>query len=355
MFGQSKPIGLSIPATEGVQFGKRVVSLQCKVEDILKIYGLDKSVQRQLDKDRVSGIARYIQYGLEGNDIYFSPILFSARCVGEFSDEQSAYIINMSDQLFLLDGQHRISAFEELKRQLLEGIDENPDNGELLGRLMSFPLSVQIYRDLNQDQERQLFTDINRNSLRVHKTLGVLYRSNDLYSTMVREIIDSHPTIPSNLFETRAKYTRKKLMTAATLYDMAQMLNEGFVDKRKGIKKGNYNRYKSRTEAFLSSFFRYSPKDASDREKYIVWQAKTIVAIAKFVYEVREENQSIKVDHLFRDVVHQVDWTYHNQEFLNVAAKYNKQTKRYTLGSTARVHKLLSEYLVQKFNERRLS
>jgi len=183
---------LVLNAVEGNQFGKRVITVHCTVNDVLKFIDTDRSVQRELDPDRVTAIGRYIEYGLDGNNIYFSPLLFSARGRGAFLSESQQYCLSTGERLYVLDGQHRIRAFEQIKNRL-ESIMERGSTVELERKyelLCNFPITLQVYRDLNKDEERQLFTDVNLKASAVHNTMLIMYgdTSRDLYAQMVHDI-----------------------------------------------------------------------------------------------------------------------------------------------------------------------
>src|SRR5690606_20283882 len=147
------------------------------------------------------------------------------------------------DKLVVLDGQHRIRAFEILKKQL-----ELQNDVENLEKINSFPLTIQDFYDLTVEQERQLFTDINSNSSPVNNYLLIMYKDNDLYGRLVKEIVFNHPSIPEDLFEIRLKSTRSKLLTASTLYLTALALNDGgySMNARKTINPQNYKSYKKK-------------------------------------------------------------------------------------------------------------
>src|SRR5690625_2257666 len=88
---------LSFRATRGDQFGQNVITLQCTVDEIIKFFIVDKSVQRKLDESHVSNIQKYIQFGLEGNDIYFPPLLFSSRGRGRYDENKHVYSLKLND------------------------------------------------------------------------------------------------------------------------------------------------------------------------------------------------------------------------------------------------------------------
>jgi DNA sulfur modification protein DndB len=343
-----------LKAVGGTQFNQKVISAQCTVNDVLKFLEIDREVQRDIDTERVALISKYIQYGLEGNDIYFSPLIFSARGRGTFESEEEKFHLNMSERLVILDGQHRIKAFELLKNRLEAMIEQKQEDKNLLNtyqRLISFPLTVQIFLDLTLAKERQLFTDVNTKSSVVNNTLLVMYKKNDLYGDLVRAIVNSHPTISPDYFECRAKTTRTKLATAATIYVVAMVLNEGVMHKKQNpkINQGNYALYKKNTEQFLTMLRKYTPKDALDRDKYVVYSSNVLVAIAKFVYDMQAKYPNVSIEEIFKKVIYPIDWSHKNNDFRKLAAKFNNQTKKYNFGSIGRIVRTFSQYLTEKF------
>ncbi|WP_088835119.1 DNA sulfur modification protein DndB [Paenibacillus tyrfis] len=345
---------IALNATTGTQFGQQIVTAQCCVNDVLKFLMIDREVQRDIAPERVSLISKYIQSGLEGEDIFFSPLIFSARGQGEYDEDSSQYRLNMNDKLVILDGQHRIKAFENLKSRLEAMIQQKPNDSkliELLEMLENFPLTVQIYLNLDIAKERQLFTDVNTKSAVVNNTLLIMYKKGDLYGELVKEIVNNHPTISPDRFECRSKTTRSKLATAATVYVVASTLNEGVYGRKPTMKinEKNYSTFKKDTEEFFTLLLKYTPKESMDRDKYVVFTSNVMVAIAKYVHEMKKKYPTVKMEDLFRKVIYTIDWSHKNNDFRRLAAKYNNQTKKYNFGSIGRIVRTFSEYLIDKY------
>jgi DNA sulfur modification protein DndB len=343
-----------LKAVDGMQFNHRVISVQCSVNDVLKFLEIDREVQRDIETDRVALISKYIQYGLEGNDIYFSPLIFSARGRGEFDPVHGEYYLNMSQRLVILDGQHRIKAFELLKNRLEAMIESTPNDTKLTAvyhTLINFPITIQIFLDLDQNKERQLFTDVNTKSSAVNNTLLVMYKIDDLYGELVREVVQSHPTINPDEFECRAKTTRTKLATAATIYLVANALNEGSFHRKQNnkINPENFKTFKKNTEMFLTLLRKYTPTEAIDRDKYVVYSSNVMVAIAKFVHDTCQKHPKITMEEIFKRTIYPIDWSHKNNDFRKLAAKFNNHTKKYNFGSMGRIVRTFSQYLDNRY------
>ncbi|MGX4669834.1 DNA sulfur modification protein DndB [Cerasibacillus sp. JNUCC 74] len=338
---------ITLNGVKGTQFKKDVMSIQCTVNDVLKFLQIDSNVQRELDENKVASIGQYIQYGLDGNDIYFSPLIFSARGKGEFNYSTNEFNLSMNDRLVILDGQHRVKAFEYLKKRMESN---NLINTDKYNSLLNFPLTLQVFMNLTIDEERQLFTDINTKLSQVNNTLIIMYKKDDLNGELVKEVISS---LPEDSIECRAKATRTKLMTASTLYSVSKVLNYGVYERKAltNLNKDNYNDWKSRTEEFITLLKKYSPIDAYDRDKYIIFSSNIIVAIAKFVYDALEKYPNSSMEELFRTVIVNVDWSHKNEEFKQLSAKYNKKTKKYNFGTIGRTVKDFSRFLINKYEK----
>ncbi len=340
-------------ATQGQQFGKTVVSLQCSMIEILKFIEIDNSVQREIIDQHVAEIQKYIQFGMDGNLIFFPPFVFSARGQGKFIENTMEFQLKTEDKLVLLDGQHRIKAFEHLIK-IMESRN-NSEDIEKLSYVKNFPISLQIYIDLDIKQEKQLFTDINTKASTVSNTILLMYKDNILANKLVKEIIYNHPTIDSEEFEVRGRSTQTKLMTAATMYTAILILNEGRIITELQLDKvtlSNFEVYKKNSMEFLKFLVKYAPHDATNRKKYIILNPKVICGIAHFIYLVLKENPNRDMEYFFKEVIYQVDWTHDNVEFKNYNVPFAKSTKRYNFSNGVRSIKGITNYLLDLSKKR---
>ncbi|WP_156576506.1 DNA sulfur modification protein DndB [Bacillus luti] len=346
----AKPHYISLNGIKGNQFGHNVISLQCTVDNVLKFLEIDKSVQRERNEIHVAEISKYIQYGLDGNDIYFPPLIFSARGVGEFTENK--FNLGMDDKLVILDGQHRIKAFESIQSRLSSR--EDVFSREKLKKLNSFPLTLQIFTDLTVEQERQLFTDVNTKASKVSNTLLVMYKEGDLVGQLAKEIIFSHPSIATERFEIRSRGTRKKLMTASTLYSVIITLNDGlfYSNGVKGyINNENYRFYKKNTEEFLNQLVKYAPEFAVDRNKYVIFIPQVIIGLAKFIYNIISNTPGISMEYLFEKVIKGFDWSQKNKIFKQLGISFNPSTKKYNFSSGSRASRNIANHLEELFRK----
>lgn len=324
----------NINAIRGVQFGQVVYSAQTNVETALVIFAIDDDVQRELNSDRVSEIAKYIIERLKDSldTIYFPPFVFSARRHGKYNSKEMKYQLKINNKMIVLDGQHRLRALERAV-DYLKQYDQS-----LYDRLLSIPLSLQIYEDLNLKQERQLFSDINSNAVKVSANLLKYYSDDDLTAQMMREVINKHPIISYKDFEIRKNQTRKKLMTGLVVYKIIAMLDSGRLianDKTYKMDIKNYKIIKKRTIKFLALLKQYMPKNGYSREDSIYLNQSIILGLAKICYIIPIDKWKM----FFAEYVKSFNWNQSNTLLAkNYSLPYNYERKLYRLTPPNKVY-----------------
>ncbi|MBK5432454.1 DGQHR domain-containing protein [Bacillus sp. TH25] len=339
---------------EGNQFGHKVISLQCTVDYVLKFLEIDNSVQRDMLEKQVSSISKYIQYGLDGNDIYFPPLIFSARGKGKFNLLTNEFSIRTQDRMVILDGQHRIKAFEMIIKRLETSNDL--EDKRKLDYVKKFPLTIQIFSNLNSEQERQLFTDVNTKSSPVSNTLLVMYKDNDLCGKLVKSVIYNHPSISSDKFEIRAKSTQTKLMTAFVLYNLVLTLNEAIIvvkGTNSKLNPGNYDLYRKNIEDFLTLLIKYAPDQSLNRNKYIIMNQNVLKGIAKAIFILKKENDNFNMEEFFNQIVSPFDWSHKNKKFKQVGIPYNPKNKKYRINIGTRTTSQICDLLLNEFSQKK--
>lgn len=333
----------SFKATQGFQFGKSVVTIQCTVNEIIKFVEIDQNVQRELVSQHVANIQKYIQYGIDGNMIFFSPFIFSSRGQGRFDKEAREYKLSTEDKLVILDGQHRIRAFENIIKML--EVRATEEDYQKLSYIKEFQLSLQIYENLSEQQEKQLFADVNTKSSAVSNTLLLMYKDNELANKLVKEIIYGNSFIKSDEYEVRGRSTLTKFMTVATLYNIILILNEKRIITELQLNKineQNYEAYKHKTILFLNLLKKYAPHDSINRKKYIILNPKVLHGIAFYIANVSTEEN---MEQLFKEVIYKTDWTHSNLKFEEYGVPYSDTTKRYNFSNGVRSIKSIANYL----------
>lgn len=343
---------ISLNAIIGNHFGNEILSLQCSAEQVIKFIEIDNSVQRDLLDQHVADIQKYIQFGIDGNAIYFPPIILSARGQGEYNRQTNEYKLNLNERLALLDGQHRLKAFEFVIKRLESKRDLQ--SIEQYQFVKNFPISIQIFLDISLAEEKQLFTDVNTKSSKANNTILIMYKNDDLCGDLVKDIIENHPTISEDAFEIRSTYTKTKMMTAATLHNIIVTLNERLLHTQRAkskIKKETYENYKEKIILYLQLLNQYFPIELYSRKTNIIYIPKVLSGITLFVANTLHENPGLSMEELFEIFISKIDWSHSNIEFRKIGLQYNENTNRYSVTDGARGIKAICGYLIRKYEE----
>jgi len=160
---------------------KGVLSSQMKVKDILALYEIDKSVNRDISYSRIPNIVRYIENEDAKIGIFFPAFVFSFR--GNplpYYHNNFELEVPVNKKLIVIDGQHRIKALE----RYFETIKDEGQKELILNSC----LTVQIYFGLSTTDEKKLFADINSNAKKVSMSLITRFDSRDVLNVLVTEL-----------------------------------------------------------------------------------------------------------------------------------------------------------------------
>lgn len=227
-----------------VQFGKKIFLTQLPFRYLNSIFEVDEYVQRKLDYRKRNQIRDFILTAVESDEFYFSPFVFSAR--RELVQVENGWEIPADKKLIVIDGQHRIQGMALAIQRLQTSLDNAILKGnkldielyqQRLAKLNNYPITMQIYIDLNTQEERQLFTDINTERRELHGGLIVKYDKRDKYSELVREV-STELKNELEIEETLSKLSRQS-SALTTLVGMRRCLIaifEGDLNVKKGRK-----------------------------------------------------------------------------------------------------------------------
>ncbi|XJZ26997.1 DNA sulfur modification protein DndB [Bacillota bacterium Lsc_1132] len=277
------------------QFGKRVLITQLRFSTLEAIFEVDPEVQRSLDLKRRSEIREFIIDALENKDFYFSPFVFSAR--GAIKETQNGWELAPGCKLYILDGQHRTAAMSSALSHLKsrkESAEESGNKEEAdtiqkhIDKLRAYPVSMQVYLDLTQQEERQLFTDINTERKEAHIGLIMQYDQRDEYTELARKVANQLQT----KFEIEQKLSRLTIQNTAltSLINIRKSLIalfEGKLSEKKGtayFRNCHPNDVQRISIAFFESWLKLFPRQMANRKQYVSGLTGTQVALAYTVY-----------------------------------------------------------------------
>ncbi|WP_281889146.1 DNA sulfur modification protein DndB [Paenibacillus sp. YYML68] len=239
------------------RYGLATVPIQ--VQDLLNYTTIDPMVQRKLSSGQRRKIANYLQER-ELDRVFFGPVTLSLRDVASLAKTGDGLSLRPGSKLSILDGQHRILALGYVNEQMLKEtrrlekklaslkvkLRKAPEDSEtateleLVGgqleqlerrrlELMESELAVQIYIGLSEEEEKQLFGDINSKVQLVSKELGHSFDSIDPLNLIIQQVVDHNMFLKGAGVERRANLTayNKNFTSFSWLYSTATMLFTG--------------------------------------------------------------------------------------------------------------------------------
>lgn len=239
------------------RFGIATVSL--RVHDLLNYTTIDPMVQRKLSGGQRKKIAHYLQER-ELDHVFFGPVTLSLRNVSALAKEEDHLVLLHGEKLSILDGQHRIMAlgycnekmqkesrkYERNVMKLKVKCRKFPDDRELQEELeqtegllaqlesrrldlLESELSVQLYIGLGEEEEKQLFGDINSKVQLVSKELGHAFDGSDPLNTIIQQVADYNELLKTAGIESRNNLTafNKNYTCYSWLYATASILFTG--------------------------------------------------------------------------------------------------------------------------------
>lgn len=289
------------------QFGKEVLITQMRFSLLEAIFEVDGEVQRKLDPQRRSEIRDFILKSVEKEEeFYFSPFIFSAR--GGIQKTETGWELQSGSKLYIIDGQHRSSGLSSAISSLKSKMELAEETNQIvlaeklqerLDLIRTFPVSMQIYLNLSQQEERQLFTDINTERKEAHAGIVMQYDQRDDFTILTRNLSEKL----QNTIEIEQKLSRITNQSSAltSLAIMRRCLLAMFEGDLGGKRTELTERYiqKEEMEKVAESFFAIwptlFPKRAFDRKRYVSGISGVQIALA---YTVLQLTRKEKITHL---------------------------------------------------------
>lgn len=308
----------------GEQGGLATTAL--RVQELLNYTSVDPMVQRKLSAAQRRQIAAYLQEK-ELDHMFFGPVTLSLRDAGAVIAKDGRWIVRPGAKLGILDGQHRMMALsfvnesiaKEQRRldkrhlQLLIAMKQQPEHtglaeewhllqahkSELEVRrlaLLETSLSAQIYVGLNEEQEQQLFGDINSKVLLINKELGRYYDNTDPLNNIVKQLAEHHIMLKAAGVEKRSALTayNKNFTSITWMYSAASILLSGsptpshVLERRIRHERAVVMEYLHRYYHDLLSALPEQP----GRAEYVCSSRLVQESLALFAYEYRQHEEA---------------------------------------------------------------
>jgi DNA sulfur modification protein DndB len=315
---------VEIPGTIAGTFGQLTLSTTLPVNKLLQIYEVDLEVQRAIIPQNLAKLMDYISLYLQNNQtVYFPGVILSARGAGEYDEHLRVYRLHAIEKLYVVDGQHRLAAFQRIAETLQSAMARAKDRreyerideiSEQLSRLYDFPLSVMIYLDIDARQERQLFSDINKLPRKIGGNLAVLRDQRRFYHVLASRLSANLPALKRigvDIYSERGK-APEFLFSYHLLIELLAALFEG---RLKSASRNNGYQYTESEEEghynhaafYFSKLVEFLPPPEKGAP---AWSENVQIALALFLHEEAVKTGSFNryaLEHAMRILPH-VPW-----------------------------------------------
>lgn len=315
---------VEIPGRLARTFGQTTISTTLPVSKLLSIYEVDLEVQRSIIPQNLTKLIDYIQLFLDHQQtVYFPGIILSARGAGEYDENAGVYRLKAIEKLYVVDGQHRLAAFQRLTESFQSLMARAKDRREYdkmeeisqkLNSLYQFPMSVMIYLDIDARQERQLFSDINKLPRKIGGNLAVLRDQRRFYHVVASRMAGSDPNLQDigvDMFTERGKGP-EFLWSYHLLVEIMCALFEGRM--RSSARNNGYQFTEEEEDDaikeasfYLDRLVAYLPKPGKG---VIAWSENVQLALALFAHEEAVKTGSFNrysLEHALKILPH-IDW-----------------------------------------------
>lgn len=222
-------------AVRGVQAGREYYLANCPFYLVPEIFNeLDFShlpaahrAQRVINKTRVKAIKRYL---LSNSSSYvFSAVTVSVDGNVSFKKDEAssstgALLVKDKATYIINDGQHRISAI----------IDALKESREIEYEL----LPIIFFNDPGLRMSQQIFTDLNRYTLKPAQSLSILYDTRDIFAEVARSIATRVSFFKNSIEYEKTTISNRsvKIFTLNGIYNATKIfLGKELEDKKRGI------------------------------------------------------------------------------------------------------------------------
>lgn len=355
----------TIKGTRFSQFGKDILITQIRFSALEAIFEIDHEVQRQLDPNRRAEIREFIIHAIKNNEhFYFSPFIFSSR--RGIKEVEEGFELAPGSKMYILDGQHRSaalsSAISHLKseKEVAEELgqyEEAEKLGRYINQLSGYPITMQIYLDLDQQEERQLFNDFNTERKEAHSGLLMQYDQRDKYIELTRGVADLlKDKLDIEFASSRLTAQNSAITSLTTMRRCLIALFEGIVTVKTGepyFRNCNPKEVPAISKRFFESWIGLFPRRMADRKQYVTGLTGIQIALANTVYALTREHpithlEAIKMLKLLNK---RCTWKHEDPLFAHMYNPATKQLKAHS--TTTSIKKTVLAFLIVINQERR--
>lgn len=286
---------IKLNGTEGIQFGRKFYNVTLKFHELQDFLAVFKEVQRNIDREKVVSISKYILKGLREDNMSFLTSI-TTTCRGDilFNHQKEEVNIDIESILSVNDGQHRfkgiVRAISVLEKELKT--EEDKRKKFLISRklesLKNMQIPIVIFAGITEDMERQLFHDLNQLAKRPTKSVALKYNQTNLYTKIAKYLALHNEYFikygvemeKTRLMDANPNTFLLSILTSAISY----LLTGTDKNDQEVLTEENYDETKAYVEEIFNKVFEVLPQDINDHKKYVMNKSAVIQGLAKFIY-----------------------------------------------------------------------
>lgn len=318
---------------------KGIMTTQIKLSDLLKVYKIDVSINRDINYSRVPKLTKYIDQYDDKPGVFFPSIVcsYSGNPLKDFDKMKQELEISKGSCLIIIDGQHRIKA--------LESYINNKRIAEKRKKyVLASDFTLQVYFGLSKEDMKNLFADINSNSIKVSMSLITAYDSREILNVLTKDLYE----ISDGLQMLGIEFNKSRIirplntdfMTSVRLKKFLSLLLFGkkiLSNKEEKLLKENYDQALSFLERFFYVFANYLPSNPGDVKKYVLGHEAVQNSIAMVLHnEIFTDNNLntiINWEEALLEVLNNLDWSVNNNiwKLYLIKARKNSANEFYSI------------------------
>lgn len=161
------------------------------VHDLINMYKKGQILLRESSQYRVRLIKNYLSENALTGNIFMPPLVANIR---------KGQLTNKSDvQLSIIDGAQRMKAFVQIEDDLIRKLSQNTEKGEeaykLLHLLQETYIVIQVFENLTEEEEAQLFIDMNVKGKKVALSKRISFDSRNHLNVITNQILNGSPQL----------------------------------------------------------------------------------------------------------------------------------------------------------------
>lgn len=287
-------------ADAGIQFGHQFYQCLMDFSQMGNFFRIFGDVQRSEDQRHAKRISEYVLDILERGTIGIVPtITVNARGPVRYDSSERKLYMDYKTVLSVNDGQHRFlavtRAIEFLRGQIerMENLDVKKAKKTLdeiaiqievyreqLQELENMSMSLFILDNLTEEEERQIFTDINKNSKKVNKSKALMYDYRDPYAKVAHEVVDQWE-VPEFIEVMSDQDKLGEHDTEFILFSTVVKMVKSLTGKRDISDVTVADDVLGKTLTLFKHLTKNLPADIAARDKYILANSITMQAVAR--------------------------------------------------------------------------